>query len=61
MVSGFRAYNSYDESIDYQLIYKTIYGTFNAILNHNPSNDEIILKSLSVVNFMILEIDVSNC
>jgi len=61
IVSGFRQFNSYDDSIEYQLLYKTMYGTFNAILNYNLANDEIILKSLSVINFFILEIDVSNC
>jgi len=54
LIAGFRGFNNYDDSIDYQLIYKTIYGTFNAILNYNPDNNAIVLKSLSVVNFQIL-------
>jgi hypothetical protein len=61
LIAGFRQFSSYDDSIEYQLLYKTIYGTFNAILNFNPENDAIMLKSLSVINFNILEIDLSNC
>ena len=39
----------------------TIYGTFNAILSYNLATDAIVLKSLSVINFFIMEIDVGNC
>ncbi len=61
IVSGFREFSSFDDSIEYQLLYKTIYGTFNAILNFNLATNAIVLKSLSVINFFILEIDISNC
>ena len=61
LISGFRQFNNYENSIYYQLLYKTIYETFNAILNYYPDNDSLLLKSLSVTNFLILEIDISNC
>lgn len=61
LTSGFKLYNNYDDSIDYQLIFKTAYGTFNAYLNYNLNNGKIILKSLSLITTVILEIDTSNC
>jgi hypothetical protein len=62
MIAGFRAYNSYgDNSLDYQLLYSTIYGTFTAILTFWPNTDNIQLKSLSILNFLIMQIDYSDC
>lgn len=56
---GLRLYND-DGSLDYQLITSTIYGTFTAILTYYP-NKPILLKSLSVINFFIMDVDYSNC
>ena len=61
LTSGFKKYNEYDFSIDYQLIYKTIFGPFNAFITLNMETGELTLKSLSVVSFPILEIDVTDC
>lgn len=54
LTSGFKLYNDYDDSIDYQLIFRTAYGTFNAYMNYNLANDLIILKSLSLITTVIL-------
>jgi hypothetical protein len=62
VIAGFRVYNNYgDNSLDYQLLYSTLYGTFTAILTYWPDSNRIQLKSLSVLNFFIMEIGYSNC
>ena len=61
LTSGFKRYNDYDNAIDYQLIYDTIFGPFNAYITYDPSTSTLTLKSLSVVNFNIMQIDTSNC
>lgn len=62
MVAGFRLYNTFgDRSLEYQLLYSTSYGTFVAILTYWPDSGDILLKSLSILNFFIMEIDYSNC
>jgi hypothetical protein len=62
MIAGFRLYNPYgDNSLDYQLLLSTNYGTFVAILTYWPDSANIQLKSLSILNFFIMEIDYSNC
>ena len=62
IIAGFKMYNYYGDScIDYQLLYNTMYGTFIAILTYWPDNNHILLKSLSVINFYIMQIDYSNC
>jgi hypothetical protein len=62
IVAGFRIYNSYgDNSLDYQVLYSTNFGTFISILTYWPDTANIQLKSLSILNFYIMEIDYSNC
>lgn len=62
VLAGFRVYNNYgDNSIDYQLLYLTNYGTFTAILTYSPDSGNIRLKSLSILNFFIMEITYPNC
>jgi hypothetical protein len=62
LMAGFRLYNPYgDNSLDYQLLLSTIYGTFVSILTYWPDSANIQLKSLSILNFNIMEIDYSNC
>lgn len=62
MMAGFKIYNYYgDNSMDYQFLYSTMYGTFIAILTYWPDNNRILLKSLSVINPLIMAIDYSNC
>lgn len=61
IIAGFRLYNSYENSLDYQLLYLTSYGTFTAILTYSPDSNSIRLKSLSILNFFIMEVTYPNC
>lgn len=62
LIAGFRIYNTFgDNSLDYQLLYSTNYGTFTSILTYWPDTANIQLKTLSILNFYIMEIDYSNC
>ena len=54
LTNAFKNYNTYDDSINYQLIYKTIFGIFNAFVTYDIWTQKVALKSLSVVNFYIL-------
>ena len=62
MIAGFKRYNYFgDNSIDYQFVYSTMYGTFLTILTYWQDTDDIQLKSLSVINPYMMAIDYSNC
>jgi hypothetical protein len=62
MMAGFRVYNSYgDNSLDYQVLFSSNYGTFTSILTYWPDSGKIQLKTLSILNFFIMQIDYSNC
>lgn len=61
LIAAFRLYQTYDDMLTYQLVYETIYGTFNAIIDWNPFTKEFKLKSLSVVSFPIMDIDLQHC
>jgi hypothetical protein len=57
-IAGFRLYNTYgDNSLEYQLLISTNYGIFVSILTYWPVTGNIQLKSLSILNFFIMEID----
>jgi len=34
LIAGFKLYNNYAPSIDYQLVYETSFGTFNSIITY---------------------------
>lgn len=61
LTSAFKQYQTYADILTYQLLYETIYGTFNAIIDINPYTEDLKLKSLSVVSFPIMEIDLDHC
>lgn len=56
LIAGFKLYEDFDNAIQYQLLYETVFGTFNAFISYNPYTDDLILKSLSVISFPILDI-----
>jgi hypothetical protein len=61
LIAGFRLHNREDGSLEYQLLYSTSYGTFTSILTFWPDSGNIQLKTLSVINFFIMDVDYSNC
>ena len=52
LLAGMHKYKSYDTNIiEYQLIIKSIFGTFNAIVDYRVNNSRpILLKSLAIIN-----------
>jgi hypothetical protein len=61
LIAAYRQFNSYSNSLEYQLVYETTFGTFNSILTYFLDTPRIQLKSLSVINYFILEVDFRNC
>ena len=61
LTSGFKRYNSYDYSLTYQLLYNTHFGLFNAYIDYTIETNKLTLKSLSIVSFPMLAIDLENC
>lgn len=61
LIAAYRQYNSYSNSLEYQLVYETTFGTFNSILTYFLDSPRILLKSLSVINYFIMEVDFRNC
>lgn len=53
IVGGFHKFRG--DSLDYQIVFKSLFGTFNAVLEYRPSNARrILLKSLALLDFSAL-------
>jgi hypothetical protein len=60
ILAGFKRFR--EESIDYQIVFKSTFGTFNAIAEYRPNHArKILLKSLAIINFQSLETSYEGC